>query len=349
MALLASFPIVGGDKEIDVALEKYYSGSPLEAISLLEPLASSGDLEAQYLLGNILYSLSQTGNYEDIDDPVKWYKMASEQDSPEADYAIAAIYHNKWLESRNEEEAATAITYYLRAVERGYEKAKVPLDKLMYRSRISEKEAAALALKLDTAALVKPEPEPAVPIAETESVESSVSKPVEVEPVVVSEPEPVQKQEPELQSEQPKPELEKEPIVVAESVSANPDVNDQIADIYDSDVTTTVSLTELARHCSNFTATGFNLYVSSIRGAGYSGAASVAAVKPDSELQGFYAVNLTHSESGVVVLVDLRKVPKKVAQGLTKGGKSALPGVIVSSKVMDTDCILSAEYRDDTG
>jgi hypothetical protein len=46
---------------MDEAVKRYYAGFPEEAISMIKPLALSGNVDAQYLLGNILYSLSKEG------------------------------------------------------------------------------------------------------------------------------------------------------------------------------------------------------------------------------------------------------------------------------------------------
>ena len=60
LALIASFSVAADTKTIDEAVKRYYAGFPDEAISMMKPLALSGDVNAQYLLGNILYGLSKT-------------------------------------------------------------------------------------------------------------------------------------------------------------------------------------------------------------------------------------------------------------------------------------------------
>ena len=90
-----------GSAELNEAVKQYYAGNPEQALGLLEPIALDGDVEAQYLMGNILYSLSNSGKYQDLGDPVKWYQMAADQGVADASYAIGVIYYNNWNESND--------------------------------------------------------------------------------------------------------------------------------------------------------------------------------------------------------------------------------------------------------
>jgi len=56
--LVTSNTVASNASELDKAVKIYYAGYPDQAISLIQPLAFSGDVDAQFLLGNILYSLS---------------------------------------------------------------------------------------------------------------------------------------------------------------------------------------------------------------------------------------------------------------------------------------------------
>ena len=58
--LTANSPAMAADV-VDDAIKRYYAGYPAEAIEMLRPIASAGDAGAQYLLGNILYTLSSSG------------------------------------------------------------------------------------------------------------------------------------------------------------------------------------------------------------------------------------------------------------------------------------------------
>lgn len=135
-ALLLGFSasLFAGQAELDRALAQYYAGQPAQAISLLESLARAGDVDAQYLLGNMLYALAQSGQGA-VSDPVAWYEMAAARGHAEAGYALGSIYHNNWLESRAESDAALAEAYFQRAFDLGYQKAQGPLLKLAARNR----------------------------------------------------------------------------------------------------------------------------------------------------------------------------------------------------------------------
>lgn len=127
---LCAFNLSAGDTQLDLALKKYYAGYPREAIGMIEPLAHSGNVDAQYLLGNLLYTLSQSGQYVVQGDPVKWYRLAAEQGSARAAYALGAIHHNRWLQAHSDEDLGLAQSYYRQALDLGNEKARTALDKL---------------------------------------------------------------------------------------------------------------------------------------------------------------------------------------------------------------------------
>jgi len=121
---------VANTNDLEKAVKIYYAGYPGKAIGLIEPLARSGDVDAQYLLGNILYSLSKTDRFSEIDDPIVWYKMAAAQQSSGANYALGVIYHDKWTESQQQEDITMAISYYEKAIQLGNEDAQIALSKL---------------------------------------------------------------------------------------------------------------------------------------------------------------------------------------------------------------------------
>jgi hypothetical protein len=161
---------------MDEAVKRYYAGFPEEAISMIEPLAFSGDIDAQYLLGNILYSLSEVEGNTDIDDPVKWYRMAAEQNSAAANYALGAIFHNRWIKSRSKNEAAKAIIYYQIAIESGYSKAQQPLNRIKSRSRVSPETAAILVKEQEETLVPKAESSVQMPEVDTSSLDSDESQ-----------------------------------------------------------------------------------------------------------------------------------------------------------------------------
>ncbi|MCP4765004.1 MAG: sel1 repeat family protein [Gammaproteobacteria bacterium] len=130
LLLLFSNLLFAASAEIDKAVKKYHAGHPDQAITILKPLAASGDSDAQYLLGNIIYALAQTSNLADTEDAVIWYKLAAAQDYPEASYALGVIYANRWLKSKDPQHAALAEFWYQKAADLGYEKAMGPLMKI---------------------------------------------------------------------------------------------------------------------------------------------------------------------------------------------------------------------------
>ena len=137
LLLIATSTVGATSAELTRAIQLYYAGSPDAAISSIKSLALAGDAEAQLTLGNILYSLSKANKDAEIEDFIKWYEMAAAQGSVDANSALGAIYHNKWLESRNNEDAALAISYYEKAIEQGDANAQGYLSKLRRRGGFS--------------------------------------------------------------------------------------------------------------------------------------------------------------------------------------------------------------------
>ena len=109
---MATSTVGASSAELAEAIEQYYEGSPDQAISSIKTLALTGDAEAQLALGNILYSLSKANKDAEIEDFIKWYEMAASQASVDANSSLGAIYHNKWLELRSNDDAALPISYY---------------------------------------------------------------------------------------------------------------------------------------------------------------------------------------------------------------------------------------------
>ena len=129
LLLFSNIPFAGAS-ELDQAIKKYYAGYLDQAISIIKPLAISGDVEAQYLLGNIFYGLSKSKSPNLVGNPVKWYKMAAEQDFAPANYALGVIYNNNWVETSDQKEAELAMLFYQKALDLGYKQAEAALNKL---------------------------------------------------------------------------------------------------------------------------------------------------------------------------------------------------------------------------
>lgn len=320
--------VAGNQAELDEAVKMYYAGYPAEAISMIKPLALAGDIDAQYLLGNIIYSLSEEGNLATVGDPVRWYQMAAEQNSADAIYALGVIFHNRWIKSRGQKEAANAITYYQKALELGLVKAQPPLSKLVSRSGISLQKAEALVAKQGATSARVSTSRAQISTSETGSVESE-STPA---PLVDS-----------LASTNTA--MKSETGVENQSAAGSSDQKLQSAVIFENEPALTVTLAEITRHCQNYTQTGFNLFAQTIEAALFSGEATLESIKPDSSKSAVYSAELTHKQVDIVVYIDLRDVPKDVAETFEKGRKYAVPGIIVASKAVDSGCTVRVSYQ----
>ena len=321
-------------KALDEAVKRYYDGHPEEAISMIEPLAAGGDVHAQYLLGNILYSLSGTGLYPDLDDPVKWYEMAAAQNFVDAIYALGALYHNRWIESRDPNDAASAIVNYQKASDLGSPKAHQPLHRLQFRSEMTlaqaeervEKQQAMPALKLEPVAIIATEatPEPAV--------EPEPAPAVEPEPVSTAAAEPVVEPEPTKEAAAAESKVEEPAKETTESRA-----------VAEADSALSVTLVEIADSCRTYTETGFNLYVDSITGALLSGTASVEAVEADAS--GAYSITLANRSADLTVFIEMSGVPHATAQKSKPGETAPINGNIVGSRVIGSDCSVAIAYQ----
>lgn len=313
--------------EIDEAVQKYYAGFPEEAISMMKPLALAGDVQAQYLLGNILYSLAGTKKFDDIDDPVKWYQMAAEQNSAAANYALGVIFQNKWSKARNRRDAASAIVYYQRAVDLGYQKARPHLKRIKSLSGISDQEAKTLAQQ--QVARIAPEAESrddAVKNEKSDSKSTSTLLSLDDAPTDIE----MAKQD--------------EPVTGLNKVPENSNQVATLTNGPDDESAMTVTLSDIASQCQNYTAAGFNLYAETIKGARLSGSASTVGIGPDQSKPGAYRVNLTRRQSGSAVSIDLHEVPKAVADRLEQGKKFGITGIVVDSEAIGPGCSVSVIY-----
>ena len=173
---LRSGGLAADSATLEAAVNKYYAGQADAAMAMIEPLAAAGDAEAQYLFGNILYTLAQSG--QTTSDPVKWYRLAAAQDSAPANYALGTLLQNRWLQSRLDEDADKAQTYLQRAAELGEPNAQVALDKLAAHRR-SLAGSKSLTYTNDSFSSKRVAPENKTPVVKTPPVaERRLSKPV---------------------------------------------------------------------------------------------------------------------------------------------------------------------------
>ena len=132
--LLVFGPVFASPADLDRAALKYHAGHPEQALAILKPLALQGDMQAQNLLGNIVYGLAKTNPADTTEDARKWYQMAAAQGSPEASYALGVIYNNHWLQHKRAEDGRLAQYYYQQAFDRGYAGAEAPLMQMAARN-----------------------------------------------------------------------------------------------------------------------------------------------------------------------------------------------------------------------
>lgn len=357
VALVVSCVVAADSQQLDEAVNKYYAGFTDEAIGMIEPLARAGDVDAQYLLGNMLYSLSNTGKLGEVDGSVKWYRMAAAQKSVGANYALGAVFHNRWLKSRADGDAATAIVHYQSAVDLGYEKAQTPLTTILSRSRVSRQQAEALVRKqeadaaTESSAAVQPiVNQPVKPIVAETAVPESASKeevasetPISDAPVSDTSGSEVSVPVATVAIAETVPE-NNDAAVEAETSAEEPVDTAQPAGVLEDQLAMTLALDDFVEQCANYTEVGFGLYAQTIKGATLSGKASIAKISADSSASDSYSIVLSADQPGIEVVVNLLEVPKLMTSGFDPGDKFPAMGSVVDSKLSGSRCIISLTY-----
>lgn len=327
LLLIATSTVGATSAELTRAVQLYYEGSPDEAINSIKSLALAGDVEAQLTLGNILFSLSKANKNIEIEDPVEWYKMAAVQGSADANSALGVIYHDKWIESRRNEDATMAISYYEKAVELGNAKAQEYLNKLRRRGGF------AIGVKLS--------PEPEV----TPELKVTAESTVPVEPEVT--PEPTVSLEPETS---PEPSIQTAQTSSADSSSQSEEANSTTPVKQNTDENFAVSsvqvgLTEIASQCSQYTAEGFNYYGESIVGSSLVGKAKIESIEPPSTQTNTQLIRLIRLQSSAVISLALHKVPQEIAAKLKEKSDFAVTGVVTNAQMTGSNCEISLMYQ----
>ena len=339
LTLMASCSIAVAANVLDEALKRYYAGQPDKAIAMIEPRALAGDTDAQLLLGNILYSLSATGDYDLVDKSLEWYEMAAARNSAAAHHAIGVIHQNKWTDSRDKTDAATAMVYYRNAVALGDPNAQLQLTKIQSQSGLSPQEAVALVARREaplaastSAGAAAAEPE-VTSQAAAESAAASVATNLEV----VS---PADDTSTAASTNQ----------AAATESAAAPEVQDQSASIASIPASSVaVTLADIAVQCQNLTELGYALYADTIRGAALSGNATVVARLASDSQAGAYSIDLSNSQFAGTVSVNLLEVPESAAGEFEKGANHAVTGTVVDSKLDGSKCTVSAIYQPPPG
>jgi TPR repeat protein len=119
--LLASFAWSGDSQK---GLNAYNSTDYDTALAIWQPLAESGDADAQFGLG-MMYG---NGFGVDMDDAlaIKWYGLAAEKGHSGAQCNLAVMHQNGWGVPLNEEEA---VRLFSQAAEQGVVEAMVALGR----------------------------------------------------------------------------------------------------------------------------------------------------------------------------------------------------------------------------
>jgi len=119
--LLASFAWSGDSQK---GLNAYNSTDYDTALAIWQPLAESGDSDAQFGLG-MMYG---NGFGVDMDDAlaIKWYGLAAEKGHSGAQCNLAVMHQNGWGVPLNEEEA---VRLFSQAAEQGVVEAMVALGR----------------------------------------------------------------------------------------------------------------------------------------------------------------------------------------------------------------------------
>ena len=318
--LIASNSVSANTAELDRALNIYYAGFPERAIRLIEPLALSGDVDAQLLLGNILYSLSKTNEFNQTGDSVKWYKMAAVQNSSAANYALGVIYHNKWVKSHRKQDVEIAIFYYQNAVDLGHEDAQARLSNLKTRDKTSDTKKS-LSTSISNASVGSSKQTSKMPDENISEQTASVKLADTAKQALVEN-------------------TGNQSGAIKLANIAQPVPGDKIAIEPGS-----VNLADVAYQCRNYTRTGFNYYAESIQGAFIEGNAKIDTIGPSASTSGTRLLKLTNKEFDAVISLTLQGVPKEVAKGLKAGRDFRVTGIVGDSQMIGSDCKLTLTYQ----
>lgn len=361
--LVTSNTVASNASELDKAVKIYYAGYPDQAISLIQPLAFSGDVDAQFLLGNILYSLSKSKKIDETYDPVKWYKMAAAQNSPGANYALGVIYHNKLNQSNQKEDVKIAISYYEKAVDLGYEDAKAPLSKLKSQGSAYHKSISlsytnssfgypdqtaqilnySISQKSSTAALIgitKPvhiEHAPEIPAKISEKAAITIKDSTKHEHVkqIKTTQMPVQNNNEALSNVN----------IANTSILDRSDQTSQTDSKNGTQALSTVKLEDIANQCKNYTQSGFDYYAGSIKGAFFVGIAEVRTIGLAASKLNIYSIKLIYQKSQTMISLALNGVPKDIATELKEGVNFGVSGIVEHSRMSGSNCDITLTYR----
>lgn len=336
--LLMPTVVLANSAELDNAVKAYYAGRPARAVELIKPLAQTGDIAAQVLLGNILYSLSRAEHIKATDEAIDWYEKAAVQGSAEANNALGVIYYNQWIASRQEQDAVLAIVYYEKAIGLGARVVREPLIKLKKLSGVSADKAIMMAKELAEKKKLAQ-----LPGSKAESpsiiprpiVETDVPAVIEIPPEpAIETPEPAVEM-PRIIEEDPAQPIE-EPVLITETSESG-----EAAVLVRERPLLILRLAEIAQECGNYTRAGFDVYADAIKGAVATGNASVRKI--DRGL-----LRLEMKQAGVKVKLNLKDVPESLLANLSAGDKFLVQGIILQSQLAESECTIHLQYSPQT-
>ena len=122
-----------------------------------------------------------------------------------------------------------------------------------------------------------------------------------------------------------------------------PAESDSVASLVSGDNNTEVSLAELAGECSNYTQIGYNYYAESIKGASFTGNATITKLAKTN--QASRQVNLINDKFGVVVVITLKNVPKQIVANIGIGDDMSLVATVEHSQIIGSSCAVDLSYR----
>jgi len=320
--------------ELDKAIKIYYAGLPDQAISLIKPLAVSGDVNAQFLLGNILYSLSKTNRNSEMGDPVKWYKMAAANNSPDANYALGVIYNNKWAKSLQQEHLTIAKFYYENAAELGHLNAQAYLAEINNREEASNQRKSASnsesSTRLARQAHQLPVNKTQISGA-TDQANQAAGNTAEV------------KADSSQMKDTPKQSPERDNKTTPDSTNLEISTKQLLAINGDSE-SISVNLADIATQCKKYTRAGFNFYADSIKGAFFAGSAKIDTIGGSPSKPGTHLIRLTNSQFDTLLFITLDEVPKEIARQLKEDDNYEVRGVIEDSQIIGSNCDVILTY-----
>lgn len=337
--LMVSVTVNASTTQLDEAIKIYYDGLPDQAIAMLKPLAQSGNTKAQLLLGNILHSLSRSKSGDAAEDPITWYQMAAAKGSPEANYLLGVIYHNKWTNTQQEGSNTKAITYYETAAKLGNKSAQGPLIQLKYRDQTASKKSKP-AIKPKAARAPKKEEPQIVAIKE---IEEPVKQPA-VNAIVKNK---EILEEPQLASNTEEPVIT-ESNIEKSNKQALDDLLSRIAllDNKNSEdkILSEVNLLDVITQCKNFTHTGFAYYAESIRGAHLTGNATISSISATNSSDN-NLVHLTKKQEGVTLFLALEDVPGAIGKRLKKSDVFSISAIVGNASKSEPNCKINLVYE----